>query len=87
MSKPLYWFCKLVLYLDLLPRYGRVYTWKDGWLTGPQWMYMRRGCWGSHLLDRLGLLWPFIDHCHPDLGEWIARELENKLLEGFNEEN
>ena len=47
--------CWLLLYLDRIPRYGRVYR----LLPLPEtmeWQYMKRGMWGFYLLDRLNWL-------------------------------
>ena len=71
------WFCRQVLRLDRIPRYGRLYPWsgpggvknrmdaKDQGLPMPRrtvhWRYRRRGYWGFHLLGRMGLLDDYID--------------------------
>lgn len=60
------WFCHLVIQLDRFPRYGRLYRGvrrpEGGWdFKGPEWVWQRRGRWGLHLLDRMGLLWRYID--------------------------
>lgn len=58
-------FCKWVSKLDRIPRYGRIYKLsrtEDGWELGPpRWGWHRRGYWGLYLLDRRGLLWPYLD--------------------------
>lgn len=67
-------FCRLVLRLDRIPRYGRLYPWDgpggvreriDARFEGrpvpkrvTNWRYMRHGRWGMNLLDHMGLLWP-----------------------------
>lgn len=58
-------FCKVVVQLDRIPRYGRLYRKvrrPEGWVSMPaEWTWQRRGRWGLNLLSRMGLLWPYID--------------------------
>jgi hypothetical protein len=62
-------FCELVMQLDRMSRYGRYYrikTVNGEMVTSPaRWSWQRRGRWGMNLLDRLGLLFPYIDHVDP----------------------
>jgi hypothetical protein len=81
MSPMLQWFCHLVMQLDRVPRYGRLYPW-----NGPggvkdrieakhkgrpvprkavRWHYQRRGRWGMNLLQRMGLMWRYFDATQP----------------------
>lgn len=75
------WFCRQVMRLDAIPRYGRLYPWdgpggvKDRLEAADEgrpipkkvvhWRFMRRGHWGLHLLDKLDLLWPYLDTIQP----------------------
>lgn len=67
MNSVTYGFCRLVSYLNLIPRYGRLYTLvtKDGRLVRGErkavWRWQRYGCWGLNLLDRMDLYWPYHD--------------------------
>lgn len=70
MRKPTIWLCKAILLLEYLPAYRRFYTFDsaniDDFLDNqkkPHWRYCPpgRGLWGFHLLDDLGLLWPYLD--------------------------
>lgn len=68
MNKAKWIFCNLVLKLDWIPRCGRFYPLlqerdDDGLrIIGPaEWSWQRRGRWGMYFLDRVGLLWPWID--------------------------
>lgn len=63
-------FCRVVMRLDWIPRYGRFYRvhfsedsdGKKKTTLGPaRWTWQRRGRWGMYLLDRMGLMWWFID--------------------------
>lgn len=81
MSPAKLWFCRQVMRLDRIPRYGRLYPLRgpggvmdrldarDEGRTIPkkavEWRYQRRGHWGLNLLDRMGLLWPYIDATQP----------------------
>jgi hypothetical protein len=81
MSPMLQRFCYLVMQLDRIPRYGRLYP-----LRGPggvrdqieakhegrpiprravHWRYQRRGRWGMNLLQRMGLMWRYFDATQP----------------------
>ena len=64
-------FCWLVCKLDRIPRYGRTYYLhiKTRTITAPEWKYMRRGYWGTYMLDRLGLFMPYLDYLNPDWGD------------------
>lgn len=72
MNKPALLFCKVVLLLEWIPRYGRLYSFDPSWYEEDadvtktsatvRWRWMRRGCWGINLLSKLNLLWPYIDH-------------------------
>jgi hypothetical protein len=74
-------FCHLVMQLDRIPRYGRLYP-----MRGPggvkdriearhegrpvpkkavSWRYQRRGRWGMNLLRRMGLFWRYLDATQP----------------------
>jgi hypothetical protein len=73
--------CRLILKLDHIPRYGRLYPAfgpgsvferldaEDKGLPVPprkvEWRYMRYGRWGLDLLDKVDLLWPYIDTPNP----------------------
>lgn len=68
MNRPTWILCRLIVRLDRIPRYGRLYRLlgdidDDGLRRiGPaQWTWQRWGRWGLNLLDRLGLLWQYID--------------------------
>lgn len=57
------WLCRLILKLDRIPRYGRLYIWKrerQGW-SQPIWKYQKRGMWGFYLLDNIGWLHDYMD--------------------------
>lgn len=58
-------FCKLIVKLDRIPRYGRLYTLNSAILK-PEWRYQKHGLWGMNILDRLGLFWAFIDETDKD---------------------
>jgi hypothetical protein len=65
MSRATWILCSLIARLDRIPRYGRLYPLRprdpDN-LVGPaRWTWQRRGHWGLNLLNRLGLLWQYID--------------------------
>lgn len=68
MNSVQFTFCRALCYLDWIPRYGRFYSYK-GDLSGlrnrgnwtKHWCYQQHGRWGTSLLDRMGLLWKFID--------------------------
>jgi hypothetical protein len=75
--RPLPWwleaFCWCVMWLDLIPRYGRYYRWtgvvdegehRRTW-DGPHWSFQRYGHWGMNVLIRLGLFWRYTD------GKWV----------------
>lgn len=51
--------CRLLLLLDRIPRYGRVYRIRP-LPEAKEWMFMKRGLWGFYLLDRLNWLDLFI---------------------------
>lgn len=55
-----YQVCRLILLLDWVPRYGRVYQ-LDPPPQTMRWQVMSRGMWGFYLLDRVGWLDLFID--------------------------
>lgn len=55
MSRVHYRVCRLILLLDQIPRYGRVYRLRPLPET-MEWRYMRRGMWGFYLLDRFNWL-------------------------------
>lgn len=74
MNRATYWFCRAAFYLDRIPRYGRIYTLKKDEIIGPHWEYMKNGLWGTHLLDRLNLLWKYIDYANPDIREWLNEQ-------------
>lgn len=60
--------CRCVMQLDRIPRYGRLYRLRTETRTvdkKPHWEWQRRGRWGMNLLDRMGLLWKYIDHTNP----------------------
>lgn len=55
-------FCRVILYLDYIPRYGRYYRVLGDGLFGPtEWKFWKRGYWGTNILDKLGLLDRIID--------------------------
>jgi hypothetical protein len=73
--------CHLILQLDRIPRYGRLYpAFGPGGLferldaqakglpvpaRKAKWRYMKYGRWGLNLLDKIGLLWPYVDTTNP----------------------
>ena len=66
MNKAKWIFCNLVLKLDWIPRYGRLYPYEVGpkgrlIRAKPEWTYQRRGRWGMYFLDRIDLLWPWVE--------------------------
>lgn len=68
MNRPTWILCRLIMRLDRIPRYGRLYEVRPPWdddddvALGPaQWTWQHHGRWGLNLLDRLGLLWQYID--------------------------
>ena len=73
-------FCRVVMQLDRIPRYGRLYRMPRDPETGKlyrstslmikEWRWQRRGRWGMNLLDKMGLFWPYLDHCNPGLKDW-----------------
>lgn len=81
MSPVKLWFCRQVMRLDRIPRYGRLYPWsgpggvkdrldaRDEGRPIPKkavdWRYMRHGRWGMYLLDKVGLFWPYLDATQP----------------------
>jgi hypothetical protein len=61
--------CKMILVLDYLPRYGRLFVLSDRIpVDGPipprkkTWSWQRRGMWGFYILMRMGLLFPYLKH-------------------------
>jgi hypothetical protein len=69
-------FCYAVMYLDHIPRYGRLYRMDtklseyEGEGFPPRtriWRYQPMGRWGWNLLNKMGLLWPYLKHHNPDL--------------------
>lgn len=61
-------FCHIVLQLDRIPRYGRLYTYHGSLKREDMtkhWEWQRRGRWGMNLLDRMGLMWKYIDATNP----------------------
>lgn len=63
MGRAHYKVCWLILLLDRIPRYGRVYEYRPGNPDGTPkklWLYQKRGLWGFYLLDRLNWLDLFI---------------------------
>lgn len=76
MSAWKYWLCRVILLLDLIPRYGRLYdVVPDAKDTGhrnlgpSRWTWQRRGHWGLNILERFRLLWPYLkeyERRHPD---------------------
>jgi len=59
MSPVHYHLCRLILLLDRIPRYGRVYQYRPGnpdGTPGKLWLYQKRGMWGFYLLDTLDWL-------------------------------
>lgn len=72
MNKMTKAFCWIVLQLDRIPRYGRLYKWdskNSRTFKKPIWKFMKNGRWGFHLLDKMNLLWPYIYETNPDLRE------------------
>jgi hypothetical protein len=55
MSPVHYHVCRLILKLDLIPRYGRIIRLRP-LPEVTQWRYMRYGFWGFYLLDRFDWL-------------------------------
>jgi hypothetical protein len=68
MTKTKWFLCNLILKLDRIPRYGRLYSYKrdPSDPSGPlklgkaEWTWQKYGRWGFYILDRLGWLWPHI---------------------------
>jgi len=77
-------FCHCVTYLNYIPRYGRYYRLippaervKEDDLFDPvQWAWRRHGWWGMNILDRMGLMWKYIDETNPVLKDWHGNDLE-----------
>ena len=70
MNKMKMKFCHLILYLNMIPRYGRFYTYKGldengDIITEKHWMYVKNGFWGINILDRMNLFWPYLDATQP----------------------
>ena len=66
------WICHKIHLLDLIPRYGRLYSFDKDAVTlersigrKPEWRYMKHGWWGMYLLQDLGLFWAYIDTMQP----------------------
>ena len=59
-------FCRVVIKLDYIPRYGRTFHLVNGSKIR-EWRFMKNGLWGFYLLDRMGLTWKFIDEQE---GKW-----------------
>jgi hypothetical protein len=58
----------MVMLLDYIPRYGRLYTFirfdeNENMVTEKHWKWQKCGRWGLNLLNDMGLLWRYIDHC------------------------
>lgn len=77
MNKMTKMFCHYVMYLNWIPRYGRYYTFlseeertDDKWHGPAQWAWRKHGWWGMNILDRMGLMWKYIDETNPELKEW-----------------
>jgi hypothetical protein len=67
-------FCRCILNLNYIPRYGRLYTLLPkeeraiGKFVGPaEWRWQKNGLWGVNLLDDLGLLGKYIDETNPEI--------------------
>jgi hypothetical protein len=66
-------FCRTVMYLNYIPKYGRYYTYlaeesKEAGelvLSKAHWTWQKRGLWGIYLLDDLGLMWAYLDTVSP----------------------
>jgi hypothetical protein len=75
MNKYLRAFCWLVLQLDRIPRYGRLYSCDIVEVDGDlkmvnktvKWRYQKFGRWGWDLLSRMKLLWPYLKYHNPDI--------------------
>lgn len=54
MNSFIYWCCSKLMWLNKLPRYGRLYRvtfTDDEMITGPaRWVWQRHGYWGMNLL-------------------------------------
>jgi hypothetical protein len=72
MKRSTWWLCNMILYLDRIPRYGRLYRLEDipedpdsmtrDWKKAAAiWTWQRHGHWGINLLDRMGLMWRWLD--------------------------
>jgi len=76
MNLPTVIFCRAVLLLDRIPAYRRFYTFETvedmerlvdtQSKPTPTWRWEWHGLWGFNLLDNLGLLGPYIEHCNPE---------------------
>jgi len=82
MNRPTVLFCRAVLLLDRIPAYRRFYTFEtvedmETFLhrqqkPKPTWRWEWHGLWGFYLLDNLGLLGRYIEHCNPGIDDWLA---------------
>jgi hypothetical protein len=63
--------CQVILYLDLIPRYGRIYTVdiETHKIYPPHWEFQKHGHWGISVLDKIGWFWPFVNESIGDLPE------------------
>jgi len=69
-------FCWAVMWLNRIPRYGRLWRWigaddldldfndKTKWVK--HWRWQRRGWWGVNLLNSMGLMWRYFDYRNPE---------------------
>ena len=62
MNLCLYLFCRVVVQLNRIPRYGRYYRLRpEGLEQTARWAWSQNGRWGWDLLDRMGLFWDYLD--------------------------
>jgi hypothetical protein len=73
MSAWLRWFCRLIMLLEWIPAYRRMYIWNEEAqrFSDPHWRWFppRRGMWGIAVLTRLNLF-----HRYLDTLEWVEVE-------------
>lgn len=54
--------CWLILRLDRIPRYGRIYRYDtDTKESSMHWRYQKRGLWGFNFLDNIEWLHEYVD--------------------------
>lgn len=72
-------FCIAVLYLNHIPRFGRLYYLDKYDNKKREWRFMRNGFWGINILDRMGLFWWYTDQIMSDDWEVIDQPIEGEI--------